>query len=148
MTTTDVTKKVNVLYTAEATAQGGRKGHAKSSDGRLEVQFSSPTELGGDGGAGTNPEQLFAAGYAACFQNAMLGIARREYLSAEDSIVTARVGIGQIGNGRLGLEVELIIKLPSIPDRAQAEDLVAKAHERCPYSNAVRGNIQVTSTLL
>jgi len=90
----------------------------------------------------------FAAGYAACFQNAMLGIARREHLSAEDSIVTARVGIGQIGNGRLGLEVELIIKLPSVPDRARAEDLVAKAHERCPYSNATRGNIQVTLTLL
>ena len=148
MTSSETSKKVNVLYTAEATAEGGRKGHAKTSDGRLEVQFSSPTELGGDGGPGTNPEQLFAAGYAACFQNAMLGIARREHLSAEDSIVTARVGIGQIGNGRLGLEVELIIKLPSVPDRAQAEDLVAKAHERCPYSNATRGNIQVTLTLV
>jgi lipoyl-dependent peroxiredoxin len=146
--TTEVSNKVNVLYTAEATAEGGRKGHAKTSDGRLEVSFSSPVELGGDGGSGTNPEQLFAAGYAACFQNAMLGIARRQHLSADDSVVTARVGIGQIGNGRLGLEVELIIKLPSIPDRAQAEDLVAKAHERCPYSNATRGNVNVTLTLV
>ena len=148
MTTTDTTQKVNVLYTAEATVEGGRKGHAKTSDGRLEVNFSSPTELGGDGGPGTNPEQLFAAGYAACFQNAMLGIARREHLSADDSVITARVGLGQIGNGRMGLEVELIIKLPSIPDRTQANDLIAKAHERCPYSNATRGNVQVTLTLI
>ena len=149
MTTTDASsKKVNVLYTAEATTEGGRKGHAKSSDGNLEVHFSSPKELGGEGGTGTNPEQLFAAGYGACFQNAMMGIARREHLVADDSVVTARVGIGQIGNGRMGLEVELIITLPSIPDRAQAEDLVAKAHERCPYSNAVRGNVDVTLTLV
>ncbi len=148
MTTTEAPHKVNVLYTAEATVQGGRKGHAKTSDGRLEVQFSSPTELGGDGGPGTNPEQLFAAGYAACFQNALIGIARREHLSADDSVVTARVGLGQIGNGRIGLEVELIIKLPSIADKTQAEDLVAKAHDRCPYSNATRGNVNVTLTLI
>ncbi|MBA3869840.1 MAG: organic hydroperoxide resistance protein [Anaerolineae bacterium] len=139
---------MNVLYTAEATVEGGRKGHAKSSDGHLEVNLSSPKEMGGEGGEGTNPEQLFAAGYAACFQSAMMGIARREHLNADDSVITARVGIGQIGNGRIGLEVELIIKLPSIPDHAQAEDLVAKAHERCPYSNATRGNVQVTLTLI
>ncbi len=147
MTTTETTNKVNVLYTAEATVEGGRKGHAKSSDGRLQVDFSSPTELGGDGGPGTNPEQLFAAGYAACFQNAIIGIARREKLIADDSVVTARVGLGQIGNGRMGLEVELIIKLPSITDKAQAENLVAQAHDRCPYSNATRGNVNVTLTL-
>src|ERR1700674_1560727 len=112
---TTPTQQVRVLYTAEATATGGRKGHGRTSDGRLDVNFSSPSELGGDGGPGTNPEQLFALGYGACFQNAMLGIARREHLEAEDSTVTARVGLGQIGNGRLGLAVELIIQLPSIP---------------------------------
>ncbi|HLY27599.1 MAG TPA: organic hydroperoxide resistance protein [Aggregatilineales bacterium] len=142
------TKRVNVLYTAEATVTGGRRGHGKTSDGRLEVNFSSPSELGGDGGPGTNPEQLFALGYAACFQNAMMGIARRMNLSAEDSTVTAKVGLGQIGNGRMGLEVELLIHLPSMPDRAQAQNLVAQAHQRCPYSNAVRGNVDVTLTLV
>ncbi len=142
------THKVNVLYTAEATVSGGRKGHGKTSDGRLEVNFSSPTELGGDGGPGTNPEQLFALGYAACFQSAMLGIARRLHLEAEDSTITAKVGIGQIGNGRAGLQVELIIQLPSIPDRSQADDLVEQAHQRCPYSNATRGNVDVTLTLI
>ena len=144
---TEVTRQVHVLYTAEATVTGGRKGHGRTSDGRLEVNFSSPSELGGDGGPGTNPEQLFALGYGACFQNAMLGIARRTHLEAEDSTVTARVGLGQIGNGRMGLAVELIIQLPSIPDRAQAEELVAQAHERCPYSNATRGNIEVKFTI-
>jgi Ohr subfamily peroxiredoxin len=142
------TRKVNVLYTAEATTTGGRRGHGKTSDGRLEVDFSSPKEMGGDGGPGTNPEQLFATGYAACFQNAMLGIARREHLTADDSTVTARVGIGQIGNGRFGLEVELIVKLPSMTDRAQKEALVAQADQRCPYSNAVRGNVDVKLTIL
>ena len=136
MTSSETSKKVNVLYTAEATAEGGRKGHAKSSDGRLEVQFSSPTEMGGDDGPGTNPEQLFAAGYAACFQNAMLGIARREHLSAEDSIVTARVGIGQIGNGRLGLEVDPRItsaecrRARPSPARSRALRLLPGPHRR------------------
>ena len=148
MTTSEAANKVNVLYTAEATVEGGRKGHVKSSDGHLDVHLSSPKEMGGDGGDGTNPEQLFAAGYAACFQSAMMGIARREHLNADDSVITAKVGIGQIGNGRFGLEVELIIKLPSITDKAQAEDLVAKAHDRCPYSNATRGNVNVTLTLV
>src|SRR5579859_1335271 len=142
------TKKVNVLYTAQATVSGGRKGHGKTSDGRLEVSFSSPTELGGDGGPGTNPEQLFALGYAACFQNAMMSVARRLHLSAEDSTVTAKVGIGQIGNGRTGLEVELLIHLPSITDSSQRATVIEQAHERCPYSNAVRGNVDVTLTVV
>src|SRR5579859_2646127 len=103
------TKRVNVLYTAESTVTGGRRGHGRTSDGRLEVNFSSPKELGGDDGPGTNPEQLFATGYAACFQNALMGVARREQLSADDSTVTVRVGIGQIGGGRMGLEVEMFI---------------------------------------
>ena len=133
---------VNVLYTAEATATGGRAGHAASSDGRLDVDLSLPSEIGGDGGPGTNPEQLFAAGYAACFQGAMGVVARRESLSIEDSTVTARVGLGPMGNA-FGITVELDVRLPTIPDRAQAEDLVAKAHQVCPYSNATRNNVDV-----
>jgi osmotically inducible protein OsmC len=139
---------VKVLYTAEATVTGGRKGRGATSDGRLAVEFSSPTELGGDGGPGTNPEQLFALGYAACFQSAMMGIARRRHLTADDSTIMSRVGLGAIGEGRIGLVVALDVSLPSIEDRATAEELVAEAHKRCPYSNAVRGNIEVTITIL
>ncbi len=103
---------LRVLYTAEATVTGGRRGHGATSDGRLTVDFSAPTEMGGDGGPGTNPEQLFALGYAACWQNAMIGIARRKGLDVLDSVVTARVGIGLIEAGRLGLAVELLIIAP------------------------------------
>lgn len=141
------TALTRVLYTAEATVTGGRKGHGKTSDGHLEVDFSSPAELGGDGGAGTNPEQLFALGYAACYQSALLGIARRKQLVADDSTVTAHVGPGIIGEGRFGITVELHVTLPSIADRAIAEDLVEAADQRCPYSNAVRGNVLVTITV-
>jgi Ohr subfamily peroxiredoxin len=96
---TTPSQTVRVLYTAEATATGGRKGHGRTSDGRVDVDFSSPTEMGGDGGPGTNPEQLFATGFAACFQNAMMSIARRKNISGvDDSIVTARIGIGPIEN--------------------------------------------------
>jgi Ohr subfamily peroxiredoxin len=133
---------VKVLYTAEATATGGRAGHATSSDKRLDVDLSVPTEIGGDGGSGTNPEQLFAAGYAACFQGAMGVVARRENLSIDDSTVTARVGIGPMGQA-FGITVELRVHLPAIADRAAAEDLVAKAHQVCPYSNATRDNVDV-----
>ena len=137
-----------MLYTAEATATGGRRGHGRTSDGRIDVDFSSPVEMGGDGGPGTNPEQLFATGFAACFQNAMMSIARRKNISGvEDSIVTARVGIGPIEN-RFGLTAELDIKLPSITDRALAQEVVAAADKRCPYTNAVRGNIDVTINIL
>jgi osmotically inducible protein OsmC len=140
-------RPTKVLYTAEATVSGGRAGRARTADGRLEVTLSIPTEMGGDGGAGTNPEELFATGYAACFQSAMMGIARRERLQVDDSTVTARVGIGPIGQGRYGLVVELRVHLPSIGDRDTAEALLAQAHERCPYSNAVRGNVDVTLTI-
>ena len=145
-TATDHT--VRVLYTAEATATGGRRGHGRTSDGRVEVDFSSPAELAGDGGPGTNPEQLFALGFAACWQNAMLGVAMRRHLEASDSTVTARVGLGPIGAGRFGLQVELVIQLPSISDRAEAESLIEETDRRCPYSNAVRGNIDLTLTLV
>jgi len=144
---TTPTQHVRVLYTAEATATGGRKGHGRSSDGRVDVDFSSPTEMGGDGGPGTNPEQLFATGFAACFQNALMSVARRKILVVDDSIVTARIGIGPIEN-RYGLTAELDVRLPSIHDRALAEELVSAADGRCPYTNAVRGNIEVAINIL
>ncbi len=131
-----------VLYTAQATANGGRDGRAASSDGVLNVQLSTPRELGGGGGPGTNPEQLFAAGYSACFLGALKFVAGKEKvaLPAETS-VTGRVGIGPIPTG-FGIEAELRIKVPGLPrDKVQA--LVDKAHIVCPYSNATRGNIDV-----
>jgi osmotically inducible protein OsmC len=145
--TATATKAIKVLYTAESTVTGGRQGHGRTSDGRLDVNLSVPEELSGDGGPGTNPEQLFATGYAACFQSAMMGAARREKLTVDDSTVTGRVSMGPIGEGRFGLAVELLINLPSVPDRAQAEELVADADRRCPYSNAIRGNVEVTLTI-
>src|SRR3981081_3658801 len=128
---TTPTQHVRVLYTAEASAAVGRKGHGRTSDGRLDVDFSSPTEMGGDGGPGTNPEQLFATGLAACFQNAIMSVARRKNLVVDDSIVTARIGIGPIEN-RYGLTAELDVKLPSIHDRALAEELVSAPGARRP----------------
>lgn len=134
---------MNALYTAKATSTGAaRSGHVKSDDGVLELDLSIPKGLGGAGGEGTNPEQLFAAGYAACFANAMVSSARREG-SLEDvqgMTVTARVHFGALGKGRFGLGVTLECDVPAL-DQAAAEDLVARAHERCPYSNATRGNI-------
>jgi Ohr subfamily peroxiredoxin len=150
MSTTDTDAaqdhKVRVLYTAEGWATGGRRGHGETSDGRLKVDFSSPSELAGDGGPGTNPEQLFAVGFAACWQNAMMGIARRRELNVDDSKVTARVGFGPIASGRFGIELELLVHIPSIADPEVAEALIAETERRCPYSNAVRGNIDVTLT--
>ena len=135
-----------VLYRATATATGGREGTASSADGAINLTLSTPRELGGAGGSGTNPEQLFAAGYAACFIGALKVVAGREKvaLPAETSI-EGKVGIGPIPAG-FGIEVELVISLPGI-DRAVAEDLVHKAHQVCPYSNATRNNIDVTLTI-
>jgi osmotically inducible protein OsmC len=130
------------LYTAEATAVGGRSGHVKSSDGILDLDLAAPTSMGGPGGA-TNPEQLFAAGYAACFQSALGSVARRQKVDTGDSQVTARVSIGPTGGGAYGLAVTLRVHIPGIePD--VAERLVEGAHQICPYSNATRGNIEVT----
>jgi Ohr subfamily peroxiredoxin len=134
---------MNILYTAEATVEGGREGHGRTSDGRVEVDFSVPEEMGGRGGSGTNPEQLFALGYAACFQSALLSVAQGRRLDASGSTITARVGIGPTGHGGFGLAVVLDLRAPNLP-RADAEELMARAHERCPYSNATRGNIDVT----
>jgi osmotically inducible protein OsmC len=131
-----------VLYTAKATAHGGRDGKVATNDGKLDVLVVPPAEMGG-GGNGTNPEQLFAAGYAACFHSALKLVARKSRQDADGSTVTAEVGIGPINGGAgYGLEVVLEVSLPGV-DRATAEDLVAKAHEVCPYSNATRGNIKV-----
>ncbi len=135
-----------VLYTAHATATGGREGRAVSSDQVLDVKLSTPRELGGAGGAGTNPEQLFAAGYSACFIGAMKAVSAREKikLPAEPTI-EGSVGIGQIPGG-FGLAVELKIAVPGMA-REQLQALVDAAHQVCPYSNATRGNIDVTLTL-
>ncbi|HLA31260.1 MAG TPA: organic hydroperoxide resistance protein [Pseudomonas sp.] len=137
----------NVVYRAYAEATGGRDGRAISSDGVLDVALSTPKELGGAGGQGSNPEQLFAAGYSACFIGAMKFVAGRDKLTLPaDLSIEGVVGIGAIPNG-FGIEVELRISLPGM-DRAQAHSLIERAHQVCPYSNATRGNIDVTLTLL
>ena len=128
------------LYTATATATGGRDGTAKSDDGILDVKLAPPKGLGGPGGA-TNPEQLFAAGYAACFGSAVGHIARLQKINPGPVSITAKVDIGPAGKG-FGLQVELVASLPDLP-RDQAQALIAAAHEVCPYSNATRGNIVV-----
>ncbi|WP_140627708.1 organic hydroperoxide resistance protein [Methylibium rhizosphaerae] len=136
-----------VLYTAHATATGGRQGSAKSSDGALQVELSTPRELGGAGGPGTNPEQLFAAGYSACFIGAMKAVAAKQKIALPaDVSIDGSVGIGPIPNG-FGIQAELKISLPGM-DRAAAQALVDAAHQVCPYSNATRGNIDVTLTLV
>ena len=136
-----------VLYRAKASATGGRDGRATSSDGVLDIKLATPRELGGAGSEGTNPEQLFAAGYSACFLGAMKFVAGQQKLQLPaDTQVTGQVGIGPIPTG-FGIEVELSISIPGLP-RADAEALVQKAHIVCPYSNATRNNIDVTLTVV
>jgi lipoyl-dependent peroxiredoxin len=132
---------VKKLYTAQAMVAGGRAGHARSSDGLLEVDLRVPEAMGGPGG-GTNPEQLFAAGYAACFQSALGTVGRRQKVDTADSTVTAQVSIGTIGAGAYGLAVTLKVSIPLL-DEDRARELVEAAHAVCPYSNATRGNIDV-----
>ncbi|MBN8924403.1 MAG: organic hydroperoxide resistance protein [Rhodanobacter sp. 68-29] len=132
-----------VLYRAHAKATGGRDGHAVSSDGVLDVKLTTPKELGGNGTTGTNPEQLFAAGYSACFLGALKFVAGQQKLVLPtDTTIEGNVGIGPIPTG-FGIEVELKIHIPGL-DHAEAEALVQKAHVVCPYSNATRGNIDVS----
>jgi lipoyl-dependent peroxiredoxin len=131
-----------VLYTAEATVQGGRAGHGRTADGRLDLRLSVPDDMGGPGGPGTNPEQLFAVGHGACFQSSLLAVAQGRKLDAGDTTITARVGIGPTGHGGFGLQVALDLHAPHLSP-AEAADLMARADRRCPYSNATRGNIQV-----
>lgn len=135
-------KRMEVLYTAAATAKGGRDGQVISADGVLNLELRTPVEMGGAGGAYTNPEQLFAAGYAACFDGALGLIIKTAKLAAGPSTVTAEVSFGKNDGGGFGLEVLLNVHVPGV-DQATAEQLVGKAHEICPYSNATRGNIEV-----
>ena len=134
------------LYTAEATVTGGRaEGHGQSSDGNLDVQLRLPKELGGEGD-GTNPEELFAVGFAACFEGALGVVARRQRLEAGDASIDSRVSLLPTEEKGFMLEVELHVTLPQVEDPEQAVGLVAAAHQVCPYSNATRGNIDVTLT--
>ncbi|MEO3946820.1 organic hydroperoxide resistance protein [Gorillibacterium sp. CAU 1737] len=134
---------MNALYTAAATVHGGRQGSVASSDGVLKLDLKMPKELGGSGGVGTNPEQLFAAGYAACYESALSAIARKEKVSLSNPEVTASISIGKDeSDGGFRLAAKLEVKLPGI-ERSQAEDLANKAHAFCPYSKATRGNIDV-----
>lgn len=136
-----------VLYVAHAQAMGGREGRAFVPEGTLDVKLTLPKELGGNGAPGTNPEQLFAAGYSACFLGALGFVAAQEKIKLPaDAVVNGSVGIGPIPTG-FGIEVELRISLPGL-DHSVAEDLVQKAHIVCPYSNATRGNIKVTLKLV
>jgi osmotically inducible protein OsmC len=134
---------MKIVYTAEATATGGRDGAAQTSDGAFKVKLAVPKEMGGSGD-GNNPEQLFAAGYSACFLGALKFAAGKAKIKVpDDSTVTAKVGIGPRDDGTgFGLDVDLAVSLPGM-DRAQAEDLVQQAHIVCPYSHATRGNIDV-----
>ena len=138
------------LYTAHATSTGGRTGSTRSSDGVIALKLDTPKELGGTGGPGTNPEQLFAAGYSACFIGAMKAVAASQKLKLPDDVsIDASVGIGPHSGkpGAFGIEVAMKIKVPGL-DKAAAEKLVAAAHEVCPYSNATRGNVNVSLTVV
>jgi Ohr subfamily peroxiredoxin len=138
---------LNVLYTATAHATGdGRNGHATTDDGQLDLDLRIPTEMGGPGGA-TNPEQLFAVGYAACFHSALKVVGQRQKVDVDGSEVSASVGIGSLPDGGFGLTVELDVHVPNV-DRGTAEQVVAAAHTVCPYSNATRGNIEVKLTVV
>jgi osmotically inducible protein OsmC len=142
---TMATRIDKVLYRAHATSTGGRDGVTRSSDGLLDVKLAVPKEMGGPGG-GVNPEQLFASGYSACFLGAMKFIAGMQKVALPaDTSIRATVGIGQIPAG-FGIEVQMVVTVPGV-DRAVAQAIVNKAHEVCPYSNATRGNIEVTITL-
>ncbi len=134
---------VNVLYRTTATATGGRDGHAATKDGALDVKLATPKELGGAGNPGNNPEQLFAAGYSACFLGAMKFVASQGGPKVPaDASVTGTVGVGPRSEGGFGLDIELDISLPGL-SRSDAETLVEKAHQVCPYSNATRNNVPV-----
>ena len=136
---------MKILYTAEATVTGGREqGHGRTSDGVLDVQLRSPKELGGEGG-GTNPEQLFAVGYAACFEGAIKAVARRQKLDADAVSIASRVDFGPAEDRSFTIAVGLDVTLPGFDDD-QAAELVRAAHKVCPYSNATRGNMDVALT--
>lgn len=133
---------MKILYEAQATADGGRTGRTRSDNGRVDLQLGPPAELGGEDADATNPEELFAAGYAGCFHSAVQLVARGKKVDPEGSSVTARVGLGSLEGGGFGLQVALDVSLPAA-DREAAERVVARAHRACPYSNAIRGNVEV-----
>lgn len=138
----------SILYKATATSTGGRDGRSVSSDEKLDVKLDTPKELGGAGGAGTNPEQLFAAGYSACFLSAMkFVVSQQKKTIPADTTVTAEVGVGPNDTGGFALDVELCVSLPGL-DPAEAQKLVDTAHQVCPYSNATRNNVPVRVTLV
>jgi Ohr subfamily peroxiredoxin len=138
---------VDVKYSTTASATGGRDGHARSEDGRVDVALSTPKELGGAGGEGTNPEQLFAAGYSACFIGALKVAGQQLKVKVPAEVtVTATVGIGPRPEGGFGITTDLLVDLPGL-DRDSAQQLVEAAHQICPYSNATRGNVDVGLTL-
>ncbi|BCG57827.1 organic hydroperoxide resistance protein [Paenibacillus sp. URB8-2] len=139
---------MKALYTATATVRGGREGSFESSDGALKHNLSMPRELGGSGGTGTNPEQLFAAGYGACYESALANVARKEGVKLQDVEVTSNVSIGKDeSDGGFKLSVRLDVKMSGV-DHDKAEDLAKKAHDFCPYSKATRGNIEVELNVL
>ncbi|MDR3707711.1 MAG: organic hydroperoxide resistance protein [Capsulimonadaceae bacterium] len=133
---------MNILYEANATATGGRNGHVASSDGSFAFDLAIPKGLGGAGGLAPNPEQLFAAGYAACFDSALAFVAGQKKVKLSGTRVDATVGIGQNGAGGFGLAVKLAVTIPDLP-RDEAQALLEAAHVVCPYSNAIRGNVDV-----
>ena len=133
---------MKTMYTAVATATGGRNGHVKSDNGVLDLQVRMPKALGGRDDDNTNPEQLFAAGYAACFDSALNLILKQARIKTGETSVTAKVSLGQTENGGFGLAVEMAVNIPNI-SHEEAQDFVEKAHQVCPYSNATRGNIEV-----
>jgi osmotically inducible protein OsmC len=138
---------MNALYTASATATGdGRNGHVRSTDGVLDFDLAVPKELGGAGGALTNPEQLFAAGYAACFHSAIKRVAGNQKITLTDTAITVDVGIGPLPTGGFGLSVTIEAELPGL-DETTAKAVLDAAHQLCPYSNATRGNVDVQLTL-
>jgi osmotically inducible protein OsmC len=143
MTTTDV-DLTEVMYTSEASAKGGRSGHVHSADGVIDLDLGKP---GSQANPKANPETLFAAGYAACFQGALAARAKAQDIDTSDSTVTADVSLGKTADGGVGLAVELKVEIPGV-DRAKAEELVGLAHDTCPYSKATRGNIAVTLTVV
>lgn len=137
---------MKIIYTAEAIAKGGRNGHVKSKNNVLDLEVRSPKALGGANDDYPNPEMLFAAGYAACFDSALNLVITKTKIETGETSVNAKIGIGQLGNGGYGLEAELIINIPEVSIE-EANDLAEKAHNVCPYSNATRGNIKVKLTI-
>ncbi len=134
---------IDVKYRTSATATGGRDGHARTEDGKLEVRLATPKELGGPGGEGTNPEQLFAAGYSACFLSSLKVAGQQLKLALpSETTVTAAIGIGARSEGGFGITADLVIELPGVGG-AEAQRLVEAAHQICPYSNATRNNVEV-----